>query len=232
MNDHDLLDLLAAEAPEPAPDHAERLLLQARHTRHRRRRLQLLAGAGATAVVALIASLAVTNSAKHVVSNNDPATSPTVSRQQTDPAGPIPEPAIYAVVIRALGGEMQPRVGHWPVLYVVDHTCDNVAAPTRGKCDAWPLSAALRTGLDAGLASYGPVTFVPNTSAVTDSHDLHIVHGGILIALGPVQLNGRHAQVQVSIVHGGKDGRGATYQLTGSGNHWRITGNDGAAWIS
>ncbi|HEU4420953.1 MAG TPA: hypothetical protein VFR67_00250 [Pilimelia sp.] len=226
MNDHELLERVAAGAPVPPPGYATDILARARRARARR----LLTGSGATAgtIAAAVAGLALL--APGVATGPPPDTPPGAVAQTPSRSVPA-EAGAYAAAIEALADEVRVSGGRWPVLYVLDHTCANVVTQTAGECAPQPLPAPLRDAIADELAAYAPVEFVADRAAVTDAR-LEIVNGGALITLGRIDLRGDRADVPLSVQQGGLNGRGLTYQLSRDGQRWRIDGTVGPGWIS
>jgi hypothetical protein len=225
MDDGEMLETLAGQAPPVRPGWAEHVFHIARRARRRRKVASLAAAAGAALGIGAV-SLAVLAS---------PATHParmalTPSARAADPfAGP------YAASITALARHMRGgQAGRWPVIYILDHTCVNVVgnpvAPA-GACRPRPLGGKLRRDLAQALQPYAPVAFVADPFSVI-MRDLTVIHGGVLIILGPVRLDGAHAQVPVSIHHAGDGGQGLTYRLADRNGRWTIIGTTGTMWIS
>lgn len=220
-----MLETLAQQAPPVLTGYAEQVLRRARRVRLRR---EVGAVAAAAAAVAAIAAGCVVMLARTITHPDGTVATPT-TRAADPAAGP------YAASITALARQMRAgQAGRWPVIYILDHTCVNVvgipAAPA-GSCGPRPLGGKLRHDLAQALRPYAPLAFVADPFSVI-SPDLTVIHGGVLIILGPVQLNGMHAQVPISIHHAGDGGEGLTYRLTGRNGHWRVIGTTGATWIS
>ncbi|HVX46387.1 MAG TPA: hypothetical protein VHC49_21015 [Mycobacteriales bacterium] len=226
MNDHDLLDLIAEDAPQPGADQAETVLATARRTRHRRRFAAMATGAAGTAAVVIVATVALHGSGSgdgvHRTATG-PSPSPTVQQHSASPPA-----TAYAAAIRAITGSAP------HVLYVIDHTCANVISQQPGGCHARPLPAAVRSDLRQALIGYAPVTYIADGASVTGGpeHGLLVRNSGAVLTLGPATVRGDRATVPVSVRRSGLDGRGSTYQLSRHGSGWTVTGTTGAGWIS
>jgi hypothetical protein len=156
-----------------------------------------------------------------------PTASPDADQALTAEAG------AYAAAIRALADQVREGGPQWPILYLLDHTCANVATPTQGSCDAQALPATMRNGLTTALASYAPVRFVSDGAEVTDPRPgLVVVNGGVQVTLGRIQLHDNQALVPLSVRRDGLNGRGLTYRLTRQGETWQVEGTVGSEWIS
>jgi hypothetical protein len=227
MNDHELLERVAAGAPVPGPGYATDMLARARRAHSRRRRAGMGGALGAVAA-AVVGFAAVAPSAQTAAPPPPPpgtATHTPAGQSAPAEAGP------YATAIQALADEVRISREPWPVLYILDHTCANVATPTRGECDPQPLPAPLRDAITSALAGYAPVTFVADSDKITGP-DLVIANGGALVKLGRIRLGGDRAEVPLSVQQSGLNGRGLTYQLSRDGQRWWIEGTVGPQWIN
>lgn len=229
MNDHDLLEVIAADAPQPDARHAEAVLQVARRARRRRRSGALFAATAGTAAVAIVATAALHGSGDDRQHATVPAKSPVVSMK---PHLPSSSATAYATAVRTIaraGGGTAPHV-----LYVLDHTCANVITQQPGGCHARALPPALRSDLRQALAGYAPVTFIADARTVTGSPQdgLTVKNGGAVITLGPAEMEKDTATVPLSVRRGGLDGRGLTYLLSRQDSGWKVTGTTGADWIS
>jgi hypothetical protein len=226
MTDREMLDLLAAQAPAPAPGFADGMLVRGRRARQRRRLIGWGAGLGVMAVSLVTAGL-VAPAATGTVLPGVTVTGAASASSRPE----VPEAGAYAAAVAALADQVRSGGPQWPVLYVMDHTCANVVTPTQNDCDPQALPALLRDNLVAALSSYAPVRFVADRSEVTDP-DLTIVNGGVLVTLGRIQLQGEQALVPVSVQRNGLNGQGATYQVTRHGDTWQAGDTVGPAWIN
>ena len=226
MNDRDMLDVLATEAPVPSADHIGAVLTLAKRARRRRRTTAWGASLGIAAVALIATTLVVQSTAGPDTTHPGSSTSASATSHP-----PTAEVQAYAAAIRALADQVREGGSPWPVLYVLDHTCANVITPGEGGCDPQPLSAAMRSDLTSALATYAPVQFVADAASVT-SKTPEVVNGGALVTLGRIQLNGNDAQVPLSVQRNGLNGRGLTYQLTRDDTTWRVRDTVGPAWIS
>ena len=227
MNDRDLLDLIARDAPAPRPGLTGEVLRAARRTRARRRAATLAAIVGTTtAGVAAATALAASVS---------PGRTPAPPALPGPSAGPAA--ALYATAIKEIIGQDMtgnPSGSRPPVLYVLDHTCTGVAAsPPPLTCAGPPLGPALRRDLTAALRGYAPVDFVPSQKQTTGNDPaLTVRNHGVQVVLGPIRLSSRHAEVPLAIRRTALDGRGLTYQLSNHGGRWAVDRLIGGGWIS
>lgn len=155
----------------------------------------------------------------------EPGASPSAAR----------ETAAYALAVRTLAEELHEPGSRWPVLYLIDHPCDEgTSAPGMAACPGTPFTAEQRAALADALADYAPVEFVADVGATIDERDpmLPTRGGGAAVLLGKADLDGDRATVPVSGRQGGLNGQGTTYTMAYSDGQWRITGTVGPAWIS
>jgi hypothetical protein len=236
MSDREILDLLAADAPTPPSGHVDGVLAQARRARFRQRLAGWGAGLGVVAVtLGVVAALAPTVGREGTppaaaASGSSGATASGAGQKPGDPAAG--EAGAYAVAIEALAEEVREGASPWPVLYVLDHTCANVVTPTEGECAAQPLPAALRDQLATALAAYAPVRFVAGSAELFDAEERLAGNGGALVTLGRTTINADAAQVPLSVLAGGTNGRGTTYRMIRQDRAWRIVAKVGPEWIT
>jgi hypothetical protein len=226
LTDHDILELSAVDAPTPLPGYADTTLALAHRARRQRRAAGLGVGLGVAAVA--VAAAAMLTPLFEGLRSEAPSAAIIASDSGTRSA----EAAVYATAIGALAEKVS--AGGPPVLvvYILDHTCASaVVRIVEGGCDRQPLSDSLREDLAADLAAYAPVHYVSDSQEVTDTN-LDVVDGGVVVALGPIQISVDHAQVPLAVQRGGLNGRGLTYALTHSGEMWQIDGTVGPQWIS
>jgi hypothetical protein len=221
MNDRELLDVVASDAPPAHPDYADDVLRMARRTRTRRRAAVLTAVTGL--VLAAVGTTAVLQSAR-----------PDHRAVQVKPADPTA--AIYAVAIKALAETNRVQDGHrksWPVLYVLDGTCPDVNREPPGfRCAHEPLGDKLRSDLTRALQTYAPVTFVADPNTVLRK-DGTVLHDSILITLSPIRWDGAQALVPIADNIGGQNGMGTVYREAGHDGQWTLVGlGGGAGWIT
>jgi len=226
MTDYDMMELLAADAPAPAPGYVDEMLARARRARLRRR----VAGSGAglgVAVVFVVAAAVITLPPDGHLSTASPT--PIASSESVMPRSA--EATVYVTAIEALAEDVRGGGPPVPVVYIEDHTCANIVDPTQLSCDPRPLSASMRDELTAGLVSYAPVRFVSDGQEVTDPN-LTVINGGVVVTLGPARMSPDRAQVPLAVRRSGLNGQGLTYVLTRSGQTWHIDGTIGPQWIS
>ena len=221
MNDRELLDVVASDAPPVHPDYADDVLRMARRTRTRRRAAVL------TAVTGLVLAAVGTTTALQSARPDHRAVQ--VKLKPADPTA-----AIYAVAIKALAE--QNRDGHrkpWPVLYIQDGTCPDVNLEPPGlRCAHEPLGDKLRSDLTRALQTYAPVTFVADPSTVIRK-DLTVLHDSILITLSPIRWEGAQALVPIADHINGLNGMGTVYRVAGHDGQWTLVSlGGGAGWIS
>ncbi|MCW2912194.1 MAG: hypothetical protein JWN52_262 [Actinomycetia bacterium] len=218
MNDRDLLDMVAQEAPSPEPELADDVVRMARRVRFKRRTTALVVAAG----------LAVGCSAVIVVA---PWAHDASERVQVQPSStrmaPDPAAAPYAMAIRTLvtqGMSGDPSGNRPPLLYVLDHTCAAVdERPPSQFCVGRPFAKRLQDDLAEALSPYAPVTFVPDAKSALDKN-MNTKHGGYQVTLGPIQFNGSLAGVPLAIHRNPQDGRGTTLWLTWQAGQWTTGG--------
>jgi hypothetical protein len=246
MSDQEMLELLAAEAPDPRPGYVDVVLVRARRARLRRRVTALGAGLGVVAVALIVATLVAPpgdGRQRGASAGTGPDTtqvstaSPNTDQPLTADAG------AYAAAVKALADQVREGGPQWPILYVLDHTCANVVTPTQDKCDPQALSASAQRDLTAALATYAPVRFVADHPGVTGPN-LEVVNGGVLVTLGRIQIHDNEALVPLSVRRNGLNGRGLTYRVTqgetkrsmSGGTQgaltWKVEGTVGGMWIS
>jgi hypothetical protein len=216
MNDRELLDVVASDAPPVHPDYADDVLRMARRTRTRRRAAILTAVTGL--VLAAFGTTTVLQSAR-----------PDHRAVQVKPADPTA--AIYAVAIKALAEKS--RDGHpkpWPVLYIQDGTCPDVNREPPGlRCAHEPLGEKLHSDLTRALRTYAPVTFVADPSTVLGKD----LTDSILITLSPIRWDGAQALVPIADRIGGQSDMGTVYREAGHDGQWTLVSlGGGAGWIS
>lgn len=226
MSEHQLLELLAQDAPAPSPDLADDVIHRAR--RVRRRRWAITGTSGAVVAVAAL-SFAVTGTRTHDAAapnadNRSPASAshprpvPPVSTAPT-----VPDAAIYVAALR--NATTNPNVGPVrQVLHVLAHTCDNVIAANVGPCRPQPISVADQRVVAAALAPRVTVRFVTTSDPAR-------VPGG-LVTLGRIHLVRGGAQLPIEMQCGPLCGRGATLVLAQHAGAWTVTGTTGKDWIN
>lgn len=218
MSEHQLLELLAQDAPAPSPHLADDVIHQARHVRRRRWAITGTSGV-VVAVAALSFAVAGTRSQHAAGPNAD--NRPPASASHTRPVLPaptVPDAAIYAAALRDWS---LPSEG---VLHVLAHTCDNVIAANVGPCRPQPISVADRRTVTAALAPRVTVRFVTTSDPAR-------VPGG-LVTLGRIHLVNGGAQLPIEMQCGPLCGRGLTLVLTQRGSAWAVTGTTGKDWIN
>lgn len=226
MDDREMLETLARQAPPVRPGWAEHVFHLARRARRRRKVASLAAAAGAAVGIGAVSVAALVGPPAHP---GRPA--PTPAAQAADPAaGP------YAASITALARQMRRGLaGHWPVIFVLDHTCAQVAdrPVAAATCSPRPLGGKLRNELAKALITFARIEFVGDRAAVFGHGPCRtVIHGGLLVILGPVRLNGLHAEVPIAGLVDCLNGLGLTYRLAGHHGHWTIAGTTGTLWIS
>jgi hypothetical protein len=231
VNDRDLLDMVAQEAPSPGPDLADDVVRMARRKRVRRRAAGL-AGAGGLAIAAS-AVIAVGPWTHH--HQESAQVHPGPIRVAHDPAAAPYAAAIRALVTQAMAGD--PASTRPPVLYVLDHTCTDVdKRPPSMQCAGPPLASRLQNDLAEALRPYAPVTFVSDAKSALGKN-MTTKNGGFQVTLGPPRLDGSQAEVPLAIHRGLQDGRGTTLWLTLRAGQWTTNGkprpgSSTGGWIS
>lgn len=213
------------KAATPGPAVAGDVQLLARRARKRRRLASLGTAVGVVAVTAAVAVSSGLFADERQASL--PAGVTASSRQPPISA----ESAAYAEAIRSLAGEVMVEGLKPAVVFILDHTCANVADPAVGGCDPRPMPETLRADLTKTLADYAQVRFIADGAEVTEP-DLEVVDGGVVVTLGRLQIDGERALVPLSVRSGGRNGRGLTYKLDKRDGVWRVAGTEGSSWIS
>lgn len=222
MDDRQLLDLLAEEAPVAQGDFPGRMVETGRRARRRRR---VLAGsaslAGVLVCVAAVGAV-VDGGAVHRLAASRPSA----------PADSVA--GLYAASVRALADQMRSGSSRsWKVLYVADHFCrDLLKGPDARPCDLAPLSQRLRGDLSAALRPYAPVVFVSDPASVTAGKIPQVIDSGLLIKLGPALVSGSSARVTLSAWRNLQSSQGLTYRLSERNGTWTVSGPTGGGWIS
>jgi hypothetical protein len=226
MDSREILETLAEQAPPVRAGWPEHVFHLARRSRRRRKVASLSAAAGAALGIGAVSVTLLAGPAPH---RGGTAPGP-MARAQDPAAGP------YAASIAALARQTRRgQAGQWPVIYILDHTCSNAAERpvTAATCDAEPLSATLRHDLAKTLSTYGRSQFIADPAAVIGPGPCPtVIHGGIVIILGPVTLHATHARVPISDQIDCLNGQGFIYRLAERHGHWTIAGITGPSWIS
>jgi hypothetical protein len=226
VDDQQILEALAQQAPQPRPGWGEHVVHVARRARRRRKVAYLAAAIGSAAGIGAV-SLGVLDGT--AAQSGGAATAP--AARAADPAtGP------YAASIIALAREMRRGLaGQWPVVFVLDRTCADVAdhPVAAATCSPRPLGAKLRHDLAKALMTFARIEFVANRAAVSGRGPCPtVIHDGLLVILGPVRLGGSRAQVPISGMVDCLNGLGLTYRLAGHHGRWTIEGTTGTLWVS
>lgn len=231
MNDRELLDLLAQDAPAPRPDLPDEVMDLARRVRTRWRTTVLVTTVGVAIAGSLVIAAALwsTGARQRVEIESRPtAVAP-------DPAAAPYASAIRAVVTQETRGNPS---GPWPpVLFVLSHTCSGVdKAPPSLDCAGPPLGDRLQADLMEALRPYGPVVFVTAMKDALDK-DMTTKGGGIQVTLGPIRFNGANAEVPIATHRNIQGGEGIAVWLTLRSGRWTADakpppGTIGGGWIS
>ena len=141
-----------------------------------------------------------------------------------------PDASLYAAAIK----DMVPRLVHgarWRVLYVVDHTCNNIPGGLISACEPRPIPPNVQRDLADALASYLPVRFIADAATVRDKN-LTVINHGVTVTLGTPQITGAKARLPIAVQCSGTCGLGGTLLLARKAGHWIATGATGPGWIS
>lgn len=219
MNDRDLLDLLAKDAPPVRPDFTTEVMQMSRRARLKRRRAALVTAACLAA--AGTAVIAVTPWA------HDGHDRGQLQTPVTPSAAPDPGTGPYALAIKTLVA--QDMSGDAPgtkqiTLYVLDHTCPGVDHDSSLTCAGQPLGSGLRQDLTDALRPFAPVHFLSDPKSFGWPPPERYPNNGYLVVLGPVRLEGAQAEVPIALWRGFNNGRGSLTLLTKRSGQWTVGG--------
>lgn len=139
---------------------------------------------------------------------------------------------IYAAVIRQLVIADSPTA-RYRMIYVLDGAVPTAGYPIALAAAKRPFDTALKTGLQAALTDLPPLTFIARRSGVVvGTPPGQVVHGGVLVTLGPVRRHGAQAEVAGNYWVTGLNGRWSTYVLDHAPTGWRVVGTTGPVAIS
>jgi hypothetical protein len=170
---------------------------------------------------------------------------PPTTRQGTASAGsqPIARPVannaavrstagIYAAVIRQLVTTDNPTASY-RVIYVLDGVVPSAGYPSTLTDAKHRFDAALKTDLRAALTDLPPLTFIDRrSSVVAGTPPGQVIHGGVLLTLGPVRPHGAQVEVASNSWVNGLNGRWSTYVHNHAPDGWRVVGTTGPVAIS
>jgi hypothetical protein len=158
---------------------------------------------------------------------------------------PSPEPParateVYAGVLRALIREARKGSSGSAVVYVLDGAMPGAGDPMRARLDAKtkrPFSRPLKDRLEQQLAGLASLRFVRRRASVVVGDrggraPGHVVHGGVLITLGPIRGDASRVRVGASSWRNGLDGHWQTYAVRLVDGHWAVAGTVGPVAIS
>ncbi len=167
-----------------------------------------------------------------------PNSGPAPTRQLTHQTSKV-----YAAVIRQLvmrddtfGGKNP----HFKSVFILDAAVSGAGNPNRnvaGSSSRKPLSTQVKHEMLRLLTDLPKVRFVSRRGSVisgrTSSDPLgRVIHGGVLITLGPIQRTPNGVQVPNNLWVSGLAGQWLTYVLQQRGANWHISGTTGTAAIS
>lgn len=192
---------------------------------------------GVLVLMTLLVSCSTTSSAhdRAGVKRVDAATTRPNDRSGTNNATARSTAGAYAAVIRELvtadGGGSE---GSRRVIYVLDGAVPSAGDPMASTAPtAQRFDAALKTELRVELNDLPMIRFVSHRDdVVTGTPPGHVIHAGLLLALGPIRPHDAQFEVASSSWANGLNGRWSTYVLTRAGSSWRVVGTSGPVAIS
>lgn len=139
---------------------------------------------------------------------------------------------IYVAVIRQLV-TTDSAAAAYRVIYVLDGAMPSAGYPGVLTDAKHRFDAALKTDLRAALTDLPPLTFITRRSTVVaGSPPGQVIHGGVLLTLGPVRPHGAQIEVAANYWVTGLNGRWSTYVLNHARNGWRVVGTTGPVAVS
>lgn len=144
--------------------------------------------------------------------------------------------AIYSAVIRQLVTNDASRgAGAIKRVYVIDGAVGSAEDPQQSLSRQRPprFDPAVKDGIITALSDLPPLTFISDRSAVVAGQGPgHVIHGGVLLTLGPIRGDGGTVTVGNSYWINGLDGQWLTYVVQERATGWTIKGTAGPAAIS
>jgi hypothetical protein len=231
MNDRELLDVVAQDAPART-DFADEVVQMAQRARRKRRTAALAAAAGL-----VVAGFAVTVVAPWAHNSHERVQAQT---RLAPPTAPDPMAAPYALAIKTLVDKdtsKSPSASRQVTLYVLDHTCSGVNHRPFLQCGGQPLSSDLRTGMAGALRGFASIHFLADPKGLGSPHPRYYPNNGYLVILGPIRFEGPQAEVPIAMWRGFDDGRGEVTLLTNRKGQWTVGGTprqgaDLGGWIT
>lgn len=95
-----------------------------------------------------------------------------------------------------------------------------------------PLTEAERAAIEEALSALGSVQFIDDPDEWRTSDLRPTVEGGVILGVGPPDIDGDTALVPVSMWCGGLCGTWLTYRIERSADAWTVTGIEGPIVVS
>lgn len=225
----------AIATPVAPPPDMKRLTALARRYTRRRRAVRTGIGASCTVVLIIAAVMISGGRANNGLNVATGRSHPTASARLEAKDAVVRSTAdIYAAVIRQLV-TTDSATATYRVLYVLDGVLPGAGNPYSGVSTdpKHRFDAALKTYLRAELADLPPLTFITHRSTVVaGTPPGQVIHGGVLLTLGPVGPHGAQVEVASNYWVTGLNGRWSTYVLNHTPKGWHVVGTTGPVVIS
>lgn len=216
-----LLDRIAADAPDGGPNYADRMLNAARRDRRRR---WTVAASTAAVVLAITVPLGV---GATVRGHHSTDAGPTTAARPTARPDISDEAQIDAAAIRYVARAALPSVG---LVYVVDKTCD-LRLEVAARCEPRPIPTDLQRQISEVPGPF-PIRWVSRDHP-SSVPSLPVPGERVLVSLGNVSVSAdeKQAQMQVGSSCGPLCGTGGLLLLENTGSGWTVT-KFTATWIN